>query len=197
MTNLKQYIFGNQNQNKIPSLILERLVLRPFSQKDAKRVQLLAGDENIASGAINLPYPYIDGIAESWINTHENEFINGNSMILAITLKDNGTLIGSLGIYLNKKHDHAELGYWVGKDYWGNGYCSEAVKGIVNYAFDTIKLNKIFAYFLHRNPASGKVLTKNGFKSEGFLKQHVKYNNKYEDIECYSLLRTQHLVDFY
>ncbi len=170
--------------------MLERLVLRPFSLKDARRVQLLAGDESIASGAINLPYPYTDGVAESWINNHENEFMNGNSVILAITLKENSILIGSIGIYINKKHNHAELGYWIGKDYWGNHYCSEAVQGMLKHAFEHLKLNKVFAYFLHRNQASGKVLINNGFVKEGYLKQHVKYNEKYEDIECYSLLKT-------
>lgn len=155
-------------------------------------MQLLAGNESIASGAINLPYPYFDGIAESWIITHENEYLNGNSLILAITLKDSGLLIGSLGIYINKRHNHAELGYWIGKEYWGNGFCTEAVQGIIKHAFQQMNINKLFAYFLHRNQASGKVLKNNGFVSEGFMKQHVRYNNKYEDIECYSLLRSEY-----
>ena len=157
---------------------------------------MLAGDESIASGAINLPFPYQDGVAESWINTHESEFAKGNSVILAITLREIGTLIGSIGIYINRKHNNAELGYWIGKEYWGNHYCTEAVRGMVLHAFQSIQLNKVFAYFLHRNPASGKVLIKNGFTSEGFLKQHVKYNDKYEDIECYSLLKSDFNADF-
>jgi [ribosomal protein S5]-alanine N-acetyltransferase len=167
-------------------------VLRPFSLRDAKRVQLLAGDEAIASGAINIPHPYLDGLAESWINTHESEFEKGNALILALTKKGSGELIGSIGLYINSKHQHAELGYWIGRDYWSNGYCSEAVAGMVKYAFENLSLNKLFAYFLNRNQASGKVLLKNGFTKEGSLRQHVLYKEKFEDIECYSLLKTDY-----
>ncbi len=173
----------------IPVIETAKLRLRPFILKDSHRVQLLAGDEAIASGAINIPHPYLSGVAESWISSHENEFLNGNSLILAISLKDTGLLIGSIGLYINSKHQHAELGYWIGKDYWGEGYCSEAVSGIIKYAFEKLLLNKIFANFISRNQASGKVLIKNGFVKEGYLKKHVKYKNDFEDIECYSLLK--------
>jgi [ribosomal protein S5]-alanine N-acetyltransferase len=172
---------------------LENLLLRPFRLSDAKRVQLLAGDEAIAAGAINIPHPYTDGIAESWINNHQREYEKGNSLILAITIKDKDLLIGSIGLYINKKHQHAELGYWVGKDYWGKGYCSEAVAGVIKYAFCNIALNKIYANFLTRNPASGKVLMKNGFTKEGYFRQHVKYFEKFEDIECFGLLQSEYL----
>ena len=192
---IKAFLFKNfcKKVSKIPSLNTERLLLRPFEIKDAKRVQLLAGDEAIANGAINLPYPYIEGIAESWIVSHEIEFIKGSSLILAITLKEPALLIGSIGLYIYSKHQHAELGYWIGKDYWGNGYCSEAVAEIIKYAFEKLSLNKIYAHYLCRNQASGKVLLKNGFSKEGFFRQHVKYNNVFEDIECFSLLSMDYM----
>ena len=163
--------------------------MRPFKLNDAKRVQFLAGDISIVSGAINIPYPYLDGIAESWISTHYKEYKKGNSLILAITLKESGLLIGSVGLYVNKIHQNAELGYWIGKDYWGNGYCSEAVSGIINYAFTHMNLNKIFANFLTRNSASGRVLIKNGFNKEGFFFFYIKYADSFEDVEFYSLLK--------
>ena len=181
--------FHKSHNELIPLITLSRIVLRPFKLNDAKRVQFLAGDISIVSGAINIPYPYLDGIAESWISTHYKEYKKGNSLILAITLKESGLLIGSVGLYVNKIHQNAELGYWIGKDYWGNGYCSEAVSGIINYAFTHMNLNKIFANFLTRNSASGRVLIKNGFCKEGFFKKHIKYADSFEDVECYSLLK--------
>ena len=93
---LRKYFNRPKALPGIPTLELDRLILRPFLYKDATRVQLLAGDESIASGAINLPHPYLDGVAESWINTHENEFKKGNSLILAITKKGSKELIGSI-----------------------------------------------------------------------------------------------------
>ena len=167
------------------------LRLRPFNLKDSRRVQLLAGDEAIASGAINMPHPYTNEVAESWISSHEEEYQKGNSLILAITLKETELLIGSIGLYINKKHQHAELGYWIGKEYWGKGYCTEAVAGVINYSFPKLNLHKIFAYYLCRNYASGKVLKKNGFKSEGLLHEHVKYKHVFEDIECLGLLHSE------
>jgi len=176
----------------LPIIETAMLKLRPFDQSDSERVKLLAGDEAIASGAINIPHPYLKSFAESWIKTHEIEFLKGNSLILAITKKETGILIGSIGLYINKNHQHAELGYWVGKEYWGNGHCSEAVSAVVNHAFEKLNLNKIFAYFISRNPASGKVLAKNNFTKEGFFRQHVKYHEHFEDIECFSLLKADH-----
>ncbi len=140
-----------------------------------------------------MPHPYTDGIAESWISTHEDEYQKGNSLILAVTIKETRILIGSIGLYINKKHQHAELGYWIGRDFWSNGYCTEAVSSVVNYSFHKLNLNKIFAHHISRNNASGKVLQKNGFVYEGLMRKHVKYKDVFEDIECLSLLRADYL----
>lgn len=140
-----------------------------------------------------MPHPYTDGIAETWISAHEDEFQKGNSLILAITDREKNILIGSVGLYINKKHQHAELGYWIGKEYWGNGYCTEAVAAVLDYGFNKIALNKIFAHYICRNDASGKVLRKNGFVSEGLMRKHVRYKDIYEDMECLGLLRSDYL----
>jgi len=159
---------------------------------DARRVYLLASDEAIASGAINIPQPYTNNVAKSWIASHKEEYKKGNSLILAITMKETGLLIGSISLYINKKHQHAELGYWIGKEYWRNGYCTEAVSCVINYGFVKLNLHKIFAYYLCRNIASGKVLKKNRFQQEGILREHVKYKQVFEDIECWSLLHSEY-----
>jgi [ribosomal protein S5]-alanine N-acetyltransferase len=140
-----------------------------------------------------MPHPYTDGIAETWISSHEDEYQKGNSLILAITIKETRVLIGSIGLYINKRHQHAELGYWIGREFWNNGFCTEAVSAIVDYSFRKLYLNKIFAYYITRNNASGKVLLKNGFIHEGLMKKHVKYKDTFEDLECLGLLRSDYL----
>lgn len=192
-TLVNKYFKKRVRVSSIPYIEAERLVLRPFSNKDARRVQLLAGDESIASGAINMPHPYTDGIAESWISTHEDEYQKGHSLILAITIKETRVLIGSIGLYINKRHQNAEIGYWIGRDFWNNGYCTEAVSAVVNYSFHKLDLNKIFAHYICRNDASGKVLQKNGFIVEGLMRKHVKYNGIFEDMHCLGLLRADFL----
>ncbi|NTW34346.1 MAG: GNAT family N-acetyltransferase, partial [Bacteroidetes bacterium] len=78
-------------------------------------------------------------------------------------------------------------------EYWNNGYCTEAVRSVVKYAFEVMLLNKVHAYFLCRNKASGNVLFKNKFIKEGMFRQHVKYKNNFEDIECCGLLKADHI----
>ncbi|QTA82731.1 GNAT domain-containing protein [Desulfonema limicola] len=84
----------------------------------------------------------------------------------------------------------AEMGYWVGIEYWGNGYCTEATKKVLEYGFDTQNLNRIFAYHFGSNPASGRVMKKIGMKYEGCLRQAIKKWGKFEDSVLYGVLKS-------
>jgi len=167
----------------------ERLVLRPFELSDAKIVQQKAGDKDIADTTLNIPHPYPDGLAEEWISIHQPKFEAGELINYAIILKETGELIGAVGLRVEKKFNHAELGYWIDKNLWGNGYCTEAARALVEYGFNKYGLHKIFAEHLKRNPASGKVMQKLGMKKEGLLKEHVIKWNKYEDVLVYGILK--------
>jgi hypothetical protein len=70
---------------KLPTLTTERLVLRPFLLSDAKNVQFLAGDREVADTTLTIPHPYLDGMAESWIGMHEGAWTRHESATLAIT----------------------------------------------------------------------------------------------------------------
>lgn len=177
---------------KLPTLQLERLILRPFDLDDAKVVKELAGDKYIAEMTLNIPYPYEDGVAEEWIETHSNNFNEDRSLSLAIIYKEDKYLIGAISIGCTKKFDHGELGYWIGRKYMNKGYCTEAAKGIVKYGFEVMNLNRIFARHLGKNPASGKVMEKLGMKYEGLLRQHVKKWGEYEDLVHYGLLKDEY-----
>ena len=84
---------------------------------------------------------------------------------------------------------HAEMGSWIGKPYWNQGYATEAAKAIIKQGFEVMKLNRIHAHHFARNAASGKVLLKIGMKHEGTLRQHVVKWDKFEDIELYGILK--------
>ena len=180
---------------KLPTIQLERLILRPFSLDDAKVVQELAGDKYIAEMTLYIPHPYEDGIAEQWIETHIDNFKEDRSLELAIVHKEEKYLIGAISIGCNKKFGHGELAYWIGRKYKNNGYCTEAAKGIVRYAFEEMKLNRIFARHLGKNPASGKVMKKLGMKYEGLLRQHVRKLDQYEDLVYYGLLKDEYISE--
>ncbi|MBJ7556988.1 GNAT family N-acetyltransferase [Marinomonas spartinae] len=147
----------------IPTLESQRIVLRPYQLLDAANVQRLAGDKIIADMTANIPHPYLDGMAEEWISKHEGWFKNREAISLAIQLSKTGEHIGAISI---TQIDGAcgNLGYWVGVPYWGNGYCTEAAAIMIEYGFYEYGLDLIYARHLPENPASGKVMTKNGFE---------------------------------
>ncbi len=174
-----------------PTLHTERLILRPFESSDAGDVQRLAGDFEIADTTLNVPHPYEDGMAEDWIATHQPQFEAGALCAFAITSAETGELIGAIGLRINANFNRAELGYWIGRPYWNNGYCTEAAHAMLEYGFIELGLNRIYATHLTRNPASGQVLRKVGMAYEGRARQHVKKWDTYEDLELYSILASE------
>ena len=179
----------------IPTLTTKRLLLRPFELRDAQSVQQLAGDHSVADTTLNVPYPYADGIAEQWIESHAAAFLNQTSVTLAIILLATSELVGAISLAIQRNADMAVLGYWIGHPYWGYGYCTEAAHAIVDYGFNQLGLNRIHATHFSRNPASGRVMEKLGMVREGLLRQHVKKWGQYEDIVEYGLLKHDSRVD--
>ncbi len=108
---------------KIPSIVLQRLILRPFELSDAKEVQRQAGSAKVAATTATVPHPYLDGLAEDWISKHSEWFEKGLLVTWAIVLKETNTLVGCTSLAITKNHNRAELGYWVGEEYWNRGYC--------------------------------------------------------------------------
>src|SRR5690606_40251496 len=92
--------------------------------------------------------------------SHQDQFAASGSIVLAITLREDGTLAGAIGLDVEPLHRRAELGYWVGLDYWGRGYCTEAALALVRHGFETMGLHRILAHHFSRNPASGRVMQK-------------------------------------
>ncbi|MDE0087561.1 MAG: GNAT family N-acetyltransferase [Candidatus Poribacteria bacterium] len=175
-----------------PILHTDRLILRSFTLADASDVKRLAGERDVASTTCAIPHPYEDGMAEEWISTHKAAFEKGTGIYLAITLKDNEKLgdtilIGAIDLRIDQTEKIAELGYWVGKPYWNSGYCTEAAKAIVTYAFDVLELTNIHAFYLKRNPASGRVLEKIGMQFEESFPKAVEKWGVLEDIVKYSI----------
>ena len=173
-----------------PELKTNRLILRAFKLSDANDVQRLAGDRAIADTTANVPYPYADGIAEEWIATHQNVFEQKKGIIFAIELQATKELVGTIGLMKLSENHQAELGYWIGKPFWNQGYCTEAGFAALDYAFTDLNLIRVYARHLPRNPASGKVMQKLGMAYEGCQKQHAKKWDKFEDLDLYGILKS-------
>ena len=174
-----------------PTIHASRILLRPFSLDDAAAVQLLAGEYEIADTTLSIPHPYEDGMAEDWIDGRAEQFQAEMNANFAIVEKVSLQLIGAVSLAVDKDAHKAELGYWIGKPYWNQGYATDAAESIIDYGFKHLRLNRIVARHFVRNPASGRVMQKVGMVYEGTLRKDVIKWGKYEDLHLYSLLRDE------
>jgi len=172
-----------------PTLATERLLLRPFQPTDSARVQLLAGNPNVARMTSNIPHPYTDGEAANWIAAHGDDWQRGSAAIFAVCLRSDGELIGAVGL-MNILNQDAELGYWVGEPYWGQGYASEAVDALIGFGITSCELTRLHAHHLSRNPTSGKVLRNAGLQRIEKRGITARDGVTQEDAEFYELLLT-------
>jgi ribosomal-protein-alanine N-acetyltransferase len=181
----------------LPALRTTRLVLRPFVAADAPIVQAFAGARAIADTTLSIPHPYPEGGAAAWIASHADARARGLAVQYAITFADThadteaDSFIGTVSLGIDRNADLAEMGYWIGEPYWGYGYCTEAALRLLQFAFTDIGLNRVYARYLSRNEASGRVLRKLGMRHEGTLRQHVRKWDVLEDIHVLGVLAVE------
>jgi RimJ/RimL family protein N-acetyltransferase len=177
---------------EIPTLKTARLILRPFTVEDAPVVQALAGEWEIAATTATIPHPYEDGMAEAWIGTHQEAFERGEAVTFAVIRRTDDLLVGAIGLEVNKTQYMAELGYWIGKPYWNQGYGTEGAQEVVRYAFEVLGLNRVQARHMTKNLASGRVMQKIGMTSEGTSRQSIFRWGQFEDAAIYAILRDEY-----
>jgi RimJ/RimL family protein N-acetyltransferase len=136
----------------------ERLKLRPLRMSDAPRVARLCGDPGVGRNLAMTPLPYLAAAAEGWIMIVAAR----QDCVLAAELPSEG-LIGVIAAHA-RGNEAFEIGYWYGRPYWGRGFASEALRGFLHQARD---LGALMSGHFIDNPASGRVLEKNGFAYTG------------------------------
>jgi len=169
----------------------ERLLLRPLTLDDAPRIERLAGDKLVAASTLNMPYPYEREMAEDFVHATRTDLNKRHGFVLCIADKTTNDLLGCIGLTPAYRHDAAELGYWMGVPYWGKGYTTEAARRMIQFGFEEVKLNRVFALCFSDNPASARVLEKSGMKHEGVLRQHLKKWDEYKDAVYYGILQSE------
>jgi len=110
------------------------------------------------------------------------------SKTFAITDKNSGTLYGAIGITNHKPHKNGEIGYWIGEEYWGRGYGTEAARAVIEFVFKEKNYHRVYARHFKSNPASGKIMKKCGMVYEGTLKDHSYKNGSFEDVVIYGMI---------
>jgi len=170
------------------SITTKRLILRPFKIEDAQRISELCNNYNIFKSTLTLPYPYPIESALAWIPTHEENFASDKSYEFAITDRETSELYGAIGLGNNQKHKNGEIAYWIGEEYWGNGYATEAVKGIIDFAFNEKGYHRVWGRFFTTNPSSGRVMEKVGMVKEGLLIDHIVKEGEFLDLAMYGII---------
>ncbi len=166
----------------------DRLTPRPYDLSDIPALVPLIGAREVAATTLRIPHPYTEEYARDFIASAQEDMANGKCLRLGIILRESQTLCGGIGLMIEAEHRRAELGYWIGVPYWGNGYATEAARIVVNYGFGALGLHKIFASHFANNPTSGNVLRKIGMRHEGSLRAHVMKWGKLLDLEMYGML---------
>lgn len=163
--------------------------IRAWRLEDANNLAAMLNNKKIHDNLRDgLPYPYTVKDATSFIEAMLSADPT-KSFAFAITVDDQA--IGSIGVF-RRENIHfktAEMGYYIGEEYWGNGFCTSAVKQICNYIFKNTDIIRIFAEPFAFNIASCHVLEKAGFEFEGLLRCNAYKNGKIEDMRMYSLIK--------
>ncbi len=171
----------------------DRLILRPFRSGDAPLMyKNWAGDRDVTRFLTWNAHRSVSD-SEFVVNMWAAEYNENSCYNWAIVLKDISEPIGSIGVArIHDNTDAAEIGYCIGKNWWGNGIMTEAFSAVIPYLFD-VGFNRITAAHAVKNPASGRVMQKCGLTYEGTFRQFFRATSgELLDISFYAILKEEH-----
>ena len=160
------------------------ITFRDYEKSDADRLVALANNENVSRYLIyTFPFPYTLQDAVAWIDAGSK----ANNAVTKV-IEYQGRFVGSIGItpQTGWRNHAAEIGYWLGEEYWGKGIATEALRTMSAIALSDLKFKKLFAPVLGPNEASMRVLKKCGYVLEGVLKQDVCKGGQFYDVHYYA-----------
>jgi [ribosomal protein S5]-alanine N-acetyltransferase len=140
------------------TLRTERLLLRPLRRADAPILAAMAGDPRVASKLADVALPFDETAARRWLKP--------TWMDVRLGVEREGQLIGSVS-YHYALGAVGGLGYWLGTEHWGHGYAREAAAAVVRHGFAQDRMQRFLSAHFIDNPASGRVLTRIGFRAFG------------------------------
>ena len=138
------------------------------SAKHRDSLVKLLNNKNVEKWLLQVPFPYTYDDADFWLNKCIDEVGEGD--IFPYAIESDGVHVGGIG--LHKKYEHsAEVGYWIGEEYWNKGFATKALEKILDKAFNEYKFVRVYAHTFEGNIASEKLLLRCGFEYEGLLKK--------------------------
>lgn len=171
-----------------PCLKTERLTLNRLELIDVSRITLYCSNPKVNKYLLTVPNPYYEEDAIWWIKNSWKKFEEGIQYNFAIRLEEDADLIGTIGLIIDQNNRKANLGYWLGEEYWNNGYMTEAIKTVIKFAFEELNLNKVYASHFEGNKASGAAMKKAGMQQEGYFKAEYFKNGEIIDSYRYGII---------
>lgn len=166
-----------------------RLLLSCPRTEDIDAIFSLAKDRSIHR-YLMLPLPYQRSHARDFtlLARHENAKAVGCHVV--IRRRDDDEILGVVSLrHIHSVHRRSEIGYWLGRAHWGQGYAQEAVGAVLKFAFGPLRLHKIYAHTLLGNVRSERLLTLLRFQQEGILRGEIKSKGRWRDLKRWGALR--------
>lgn len=166
-----------------------RLLLRPFVPEDAEALYLLRSDERVMA-MIGRPRTSTFADAVALIERTRADQEASRAVSWAVQLAGASAMCGTIGLYRPSwEHHRVEVGYLLHPKHWGQGLMGEALRAVVDLAFERYGFHSMEAITDPRNTASRRLLEKNGFVLEGLFKENYHWNGMFLDSAVYSMLR--------
>ena len=170
----------------------DRLILRPFKIEDAEEVFNNWASDDEVTKYLTWPTHSSVEMSRSYMEFCINGYNEKNVYQWGMELKNSHELIGNISVVkIIDEIDSVELGWVIGRKWWGNGYTAEAAERLLEFFFTEVSVNRICAGHDIDNPNSGRVMQKIGMKYEGTLRQSGKNNHCIVDVANYSVLREE------
>lgn len=166
---------------------LSKSTLRPWREGDEDSLVRHANNYKIWRNLRDrFPHPYTLADAEWWVG-----HAGSQSPVTNFAIVVGGSAVGGIGLEMQADVNRraAEMGYWLGEEYWGRGIVSEAATAVVDYGFQTFDICRIFAGVFERNAASMRVLEKAGFRKEARLIKAVTKEGQTMDELIYAIVK--------
>lgn len=175
-----------------PQILEAEIVrMRPLEGDDIPHILKLASAAEIAENTF-VPHPYPPEAAAEFVSKTRESWHYDEGFTFAIIDKSSDAFVGAMGIHPKEKHHAAEVGYWIGKPFWGRGLATAALRRIIQFGFEQLGLNRIQAGHFRHNLASGRVMQKTNMRYEGVQRQGMHHREQYKDVVYYAILRADY-----
>ena len=173
-----------------PRLICERITLRRITREDLTDVYEYSRDPLLCKYLLWYPHPDIDYTAK-YLNYVDKQY--KKNLYYDFGIEYEGKMIGTCGFSsFDLDNDSGEIGYVLSRKFWGQGLAYEAVRRVMKFGFEELRLNRIYARIMVGNEKSEDLAKKCGMRPEGLLKEAVKVKGEYRDIKIYAITKKEY-----